>query len=131
MTFVDLTDEREFAPGYSALLRDLGEGRRIEITYVRFPIPDRSVPSVWTMRCILDIVDRSMADENPVFVHCVAGIGRTGTVVGCHLKRHRLATGQDVLAKISELRQFMPYASNPSLQTPEQIRMVQAWKNGA
>jgi protein-tyrosine phosphatase len=128
---MDLTDEFEIAPGYSALLRALADDRRTEITNMRVPIPDRSVPSVWTMRCILDVLDRSLADENPAFVHCFAGIDRTGTVVGCYLKRHRLATDQDVMARIAELRRFMPYGRDSSPQTPEQVRMVRTWKAGA
>ena len=130
-TFMDLTEECEIAPGYSALLRALADDRRTEITYLRVPIPDRSVLSVWTMRCILDVLDRSLADENPAFAHCFAGIGRTGAVVGCYLKRHRLATDQDVMARIAELRRLMPYGRDPSPQTPEQVRMVRTWKAGA
>ena len=130
-TVMDLTEENEIVPGYSGLLRALAEDRRTEMTYMRVPIPDRSAPSVWTMRCILDVLDRSLADENPAFVHCFAGIGRTGTVVGCYLKRHGLATDQDVMARIAELRRCMPYAGNPSPQTPEQVRMVKTWENGA
>lgn len=136
-TFVDLTEESEISEdakpiaGYYAALRSFAEDGRIEITYVRIPVPDRAVPSVWTLRRILDLVDRSMADENPVFVHCWAGRGRTGTVVGCFLKRHGLASDQDLIAKIAELRRFMPNGRDSSPHTPEQIRMVKTWKQGA
>lgn len=136
-TFIDLTDEDEInedakpVPAYRNLLRSLAEERRIEITHVRFPIPDRGIPSVWTLRCILDVIDRSIADENRVFVHCWAGRGRTGTVVGCYLKRHGIAGDDDVVVKIAELRRWMPNGRDTSPHTAEQIRMVKNWKKGA
>lgn len=136
-TFVDLTEESEInedakpIAGYYAMLRLLAEEARAEITYVRIPVPDRGVPSVWTLRRILDLLDRSLADENPVFVHCWAGRGRTGTVVGCYLKRHGIASDQDVVAKITELRRNLPNGHDSSPHTPEQIRMVKNWKKGA
>lgn len=136
-TIIDLTDEDEInedakpVPKYRPLLRELAEELRIEITYTRIPIQDRGIPSVWTLRCILDVIDRSTTDENPVFVHCWAGRGRTGTVVGCYLKRHGLATDQNVLDKIAELRRFMPAGRDSSPHTSEQVRMVKYWKKGA
>src|SRR3954467_10040272 len=91
-TFVDLTDEDEVnedakvIPTYRSILRRVSEAESVQTTYVNIPIEDRGVPSPWTLRCILDVIDRSISDENAVFVHCWAGRGRTGTVVGCYLK---------------------------------------------
>jgi protein-tyrosine phosphatase len=128
-TFIDLTEEHE-RNGYALVLRCLAEERGVEVTYLRIPIPDRSVPPVWTLRCILDVIDRSMADERAVFVHCFAGIGRTGTVVGCHLQRHARAKKADVMAQIAELRKAMPIGMEVSPHAPEQVLMVENWKEG-
>jgi len=126
-TFIDLTEEHELN-GYAVTLRCLAEERGLEVTYLRIPIPDRSVPSAWTLRCILDLIDRSMADQRPAFVHCFAGIGRTGTVVGCHLRRHQRAVAKDVMTRIAELRQAMPIALEISPHAPDQVQMVEGWK---
>jgi hypothetical protein len=125
-TFIDLTEEREL-DGYAFILRCLAEERGLEVTYLRIPIPDRSVPSAWTLRCILDLIDRSIADQRPVFIHCFAGIGRTGTVVGCHIRRHQHATAKNVMSRIAELRQAMPIAFEISPHVPEQVLMVEGW----
>ena len=133
-TFIDLTEPRDLGEdggvifGYRRLLSELADARQLEITQLTVPVRDRGVPSAATMRCILAVIDRSLADKNPVYVHCLAGIGRTGTVVGCYLKRHGLATDDGVLDRIAELRSFMEEDWGPSPQTPEQARMIQVWR---
>jgi len=130
-TFVNLTEKREKMESYSQLLHALAADRQIEIVILRMSIPDRSVPSVEMLRSILDAIDGSIADERPVFVHCFAGVGRTGTIVGCYLKRHGEATEENVIAKISELRRLMPGGAEMSPHTPEQIQLVRNWKQGS
>ena len=135
-TFVDLTDEGEVnedgkvIPTYRSILRQVAEEESVETTYANIPIADCGVPSPWTLRCILDVIDRSIADENPVYVHCWAGRGRTGTVIGCYLKRHGLAHDTDVIQKLASLRRDVPNGKETSPHTKEQIGMVTNWKKG-
>lgn len=135
-TFVDLTDEDEISedaktiPPYRSILRRLSEEDCIQTTYANIPIEDRGVPSPWTLRCILDVIDRSVEDENPVYVHCWAGRGRTGTVIGCYLKRHGIAQDVDVIRKLAHLRRNVLNGRETSPHTKEQIRMVINWKKG-
>ena len=130
-TFVDLTEQREKMQGYSGLLRALAAEKGMAVEVLRIPIPDRGLPSAETLTSILNLIDASIAQGNPVFVHCFAGIGRTGTIVGCYLKRHERATEQDVIARISELRSLMPGGKEISPHTPEQIDLVRNWEKGA
>jgi len=129
-TFIDLTEQHE-TDGYAVVLQCLAEERGVEVAYLHFPICDRSVPSAWMMGRILDVIDRAIADERPVFVHCFGGIGRTGTAVGCHLRRCGRAARDDVMVRIAELRQGMAIAREVSPHVPEQVLMVENWSEEA
>src|SRR5262245_22147025 len=101
-TFVDLTEACELRP-YDTLLAEMAKARGTEATYFRHPIHDVSVPSSpIVMREILDAVDTVLWKGGIVYVHCWGGIGRTGTVIGCHLVRQGM-TGEEALARVGEL----------------------------
>ena len=55
------------------------------------------------MNAVLDMLDTALQAGQAVYLHCWAGIGRTGTVVGCYLVRHGL-TGEQALARLVTLR---------------------------
>jgi protein-tyrosine phosphatase len=84
-------------------------------------IPDLGCPSRETMSRILDGIDELLADGEVVYVHCLAGIGRTGTVVGCYLVRHGMS-GEDALAAVTRLRGAPP-------ETREQLQLVLDWRD--
>ncbi len=94
----------------------------------RHAIRDLSVPSRATMTTILDSIDNSMASDDAVYVHCWGGVGRTGTVIGCWLLRHGLASPSNVLDVLRELRQQdQERRHRISPETPEQRQFVQQW----
>jgi len=130
-TFVNLTEERERMQSYSHQLQTLATDRGIAVEILRIPIPDRSIPAPETLTAILNVMDGSITEGRPVFVHCFAGVGRTGTVVGCYLKRHGRATGQNVIATIAGLRSRMPGGAEASPHTPEQVHLVKTWNEGS
>jgi len=78
---------------------------------------------------ILDMIDAELAEGRTVYVHCFGGIGRTGTVVGCHLVRHG-KSGREALDEIEYLRRDTPAAWQRSPETETQRQMVRAWRVG-
>jgi hypothetical protein len=93
--FIDLTEVDEM-PDYRGLLP-------AQTLYMRSAIPDQSVPDdfaqmqslQWRIRAALLVGQR-------IYVHCRAGIGRTGTVIGCYLAEGGLA-GNAALEELNRL----------------------------
>jgi protein-tyrosine phosphatase len=113
--FVDLTHEGELEP-YDHLVP-------ADARYVRLPIRDFSVPGGEQLATTLDVVDSELAAGGIAYVHCWAGCGRTGVVVGAWLVRHGLDPRR-ALARIADARG----AGCP--QTLEQRLLVLGWQEG-
>lgn len=120
--FLDLTEPGEQTP-YAPLAYTEARSRRRTIRYIRMPIPDMTAPAPEYMADILDALDGALKDGHVVYVHCLAGLGRTGTVIGCYLVRHGLS-GQAALDEIARLRG----GETDSPQTIDQHRMVLNWR---
>ena len=112
---------------YEHCLTELAEARGLHVSRARFAIRDMGVPTTSRMAAILDAIDSAVAAELPVYVHCWGGFGRTGTVVGCYLARHGVATGQAALDELARLRTGL---SGESPQTSDQCDMVRQWTPG-
>lgn len=117
--FLDLTEPGE-APDYT---RYLGGRAR----HVRAAIVDFDVPSHREMIHILDTIDGALDRGQTVYLHCFAGLGRTGTIVGCYLVRHGLE-GQQALRALRTLRQDTVFPRAASPQTPAQRDMILHWR---
>jgi protein tyrosine phosphatase (PTP) superfamily phosphohydrolase (DUF442 family) len=102
----------------------------VEVTYMRIPVRDLSVPPTATMQAILDALDAAAKRCQPMYLHCWGGRGRTGTVVGCWLARHGLAVGDGALQRLVELRKHEATAGQPSPDTEAQCAMVRGWSVG-
>ena len=128
-SFIDLTEAEELPP-YEVHLNELSEQL---IRYRRLPILDHGVPdSPADMIRILDHIDGELAAGRCVYVHCRAGIGRTGTTVGCHLIRSGLGS-EDALDRLQELWQQCGRSRRwPTIpETDEQVEFVRQWRETA
>jgi hypothetical protein len=117
-------------PDYSRQLRTLAQSPGRSIECVRLPIRDHDVPSNEHMRSILDTIDGAHLAGRTVYVHCLAGKGRTGTVVGCWLVRHGIAVGDAALWQLLEFVDHRPTSFGGLPQTMAQCQFVRQWSPG-
>jgi protein-tyrosine phosphatase len=118
--FLDLTEAGELPPYHH-----LVGGAR----HLRLPIRDMAVPAADELCRTLDTIDAEITSGGVTYVHCWAGRGRTGTVVGCWLVRHGLG-GEDALTRIVTLRRPLPDGRARSPETSAQRALVLSWAAG-
>ena len=80
------------------------------------------------MTAALDAIDDALAGGHRVYLHCVGGIGRTGTTVGCWLVRH----GMEPADALKHLRELYAGSAQSALapDSPEaydQIEFILNW----
>ena len=93
--FLDLTQEGELER-YDHLVP-------ADVRYVRRSIRDFSIPSPEELATTLDVIDAEIDAGGIVYVHCWAGCGRTGVVVGSWLVRHGLDP-REALERVAKAR---------------------------
>jgi len=89
-----------------------------------FAITDFSTPGIDLMRRIVDTLEDELAHGARVYLHCHAGVGRTGTAVGCWLVEQGF-TGGDALKLIAHKRQAL---LGHSPETEAQREFVRRWR---
>jgi len=118
--FVDLTGPLETTPYRETLPTG--------VDYFNLPLEDHGVPGVRTqMVSILECLHAALGSGRRVYLHCRAGIGRTGTVAGCLLAERE--GGEGALAQLNRLwLQSARSAQWPTIpETLEQTDYVRDW----
>lgn len=123
-TFISLTADHERGlPPYRELAVRLGAQRGLNVALYSFAMQDMSVPSMEMAKSLLDTIGTLLAGRHRVYLHCRAGLGRTGTIVGCWLVRGGLSS-DDALRRVRELA-----GREDSPETPEQCAFVRDWQH--
>jgi hypothetical protein len=126
-TFIDLTESNEMPP-YEGLLQEAAAWLGKTVNYRHFPITNFEVPAKKDLEVILAFMNQRLQAGHAVYVHCYAGIGRTGTVVGCFLARANNQGGSAALKQLADLRGRLPNARMRSPESDAQWELVKDWK---
>jgi protein-tyrosine phosphatase len=127
--FVDLTHPDDPLAPYDEMLQETAAARGLMVEYRHRPIIDRDVPETpEQMAEILDTIDAAIENGRTVYVHCWGGVGRTGTVVGCHLVRHGMS-GEEALRHLNAQWQTVAkrFYHPHSPEMPAQWDYVRRW----
>ena len=132
--FVDLTNpRRENVCEYRSLLRSRAFDPSTRPIHLSFPISDGGVPSsIETATAMLDAIDAGLSNGETVYLHCKAGIGRTGSIAALHLMRHGL-TGSQALRALARSWKRDPRSRvvHRCPETSVQLSYVRNWPQGA
>ncbi len=125
--FVNFTEEGEKKlKSYETLLHEEAAALGVSAEHHRIPIQDFETAEPDKMRQIISIIDSALAKEHKVYIHCFAGIGRTGLAAGCYLVQQGLS-GVEALNRLDYLKQGTAYEKDTIPLTPEQRQMVKNW----
>jgi protein-tyrosine phosphatase len=126
-SFVDLTEEDAGLAHYDGLVKTLARERGHEAHYRRMAIPDAGVATAQQMTGVLAHIEDELSGGRPVYVHCLGGIGRTGTVAGCWMVEKEGRTALQALERIARLRKDTPEGFRHSPETREQREFIVHW----
>tara|TARA_B100001765_G_C19433735_1_gene306767 strand:+ start:88 stop:582 length:495 start_codon:yes stop_codon:yes gene_type:complete len=75
-----------------------------DVNYLHIMSNDMSVPEFDMLIQAVDFIHRRLTHNEPVLVHCLAGLGRTGTILACYLIKHQNMSADESIQKVREER---------------------------
>ncbi len=75
-----------------------------DVKYLHVPTEDLSAPDMDQIDLAVEFIHERIQSNEPVMVHCAAGIGRTGTILACYLIKYQKASARDAIEKVRRAR---------------------------
>jgi len=75
-----------------------------DVKYLHILSIDMGVPEFVDLVSAVDFIHRRITNNEPVMVHCLAGLGRTGTLLACYLIKHQKMSADGAIQKVREER---------------------------
>lgn len=93
----------------------------LDLNVLHSPITDYGLPDVEQMKSILNWVQKKVKAKENILIHCVGGLGRSGTVMAVYAKVYLGKTGQEAIDFVRSIR------GNEAVETQEQQDFVKNW----